>query len=1153
LVHWTANSTGTFHHLSGAVYLESLNRFVVVGDAAIVYSSASPTVSVGDASVAEGNTDQADMTLTVTLFDGNGKDVTVNYATADGTATAGTDYTAANGILSLPGTRMSSQTVVVEVTGDALSEPDETFTVNLSAPMNATIGDGQATGRILTDDPLPVSISDVTVPEGNDGTRTAYFSVSLSSDFDQPITMDYATAKVTADDPNDYWGASGSLTIDPGLRSSVPIAISIIGDELVEGNETFTVTISNARYGGTPLTVTNATGTGTILDDEDVVQPSTEATWTLAQEGMAQLWGIASDDSQYVVVGQFGEIWTSPDGVSWTQSANPDRNPASGAARNLRGVAYGAFDGGRWVAVGTWDNLTSDPSRRYPIVLTSADAATWALQDVSAATQNINRNLLDVSYGAGLYVAVGSGGCGPSNARTTCILTSPDGVNWTYFPSPINSNLNRISFGTPSGGNLFVAVGPNRTVLTSPDGVGWSQALVPSTMPVNLNAVTWNGAQFVVVGGDTGGRSPAIMTSPDGFNWTKQAVPPEMLYAFNGVASGDGLTVAVAAANLADPTGTSIVTSSDGVTWTRRSLKSILPGVSIGLRIVGFGSKGFVAGANRGSLYTSSNGTTAWTSRTLAASRTHNGLAFGNGIFCSAGMNGAIRRSADAVTWTQASSPPDQLAYPQWSTVVYAGGRFWTAGYREAIASSADCDTWSVQRPAAPVLPTDPVTGLLYDLAYGQVSGGGVLVAVGERYPAPDSTETVTPLILSSIDSGVTWTERTPVVPPGVQQSFVTVAYGNGRFVAFGTDWVTGEQFLNTSDDGLTWAARPTDVFDNGSSEGVNDLAYGNGLFVAVGSRIRTSPDGIDWTLRQNWGDSFAGVAYASDRFVAVGASGVAYVSADSMIWTPGSTPTDHQLIAVAGSASSSRFVAVGASAIAYTDLAPPVSPPVISIGDASVAEGKNAGTFSFTVSLSRASTQAVTVAYSTANGTALAGSDYQAAAGTLTFLPGETQKSLSVGVLGDSVYEWDETVSVNLSSATNATIADATATGTILNDDPKPALTIKGQSLAEGSSGPTPVPLFIVTLSPASGTAASVSWATRNDTAVAGQDYVAASGVLVFSPGETSKTITVSVNGDMTPEANETLFVDLTQPVDAVISGGTAKGTIKNDDGKPK
>jgi hypothetical protein len=92
-----------------------------------------------------------------------------------------------------------------------------------------------------------------------------------------------------------------------------------------------------------------------------------------------------------------------------------------------------------------------------------------------------------------------------------------------------------------------------------------------------------------------------------------------------------------------------------------------------------------------------------------------------------------------------------------------------------------------------------------------------------------------------------------------------------------------------------------------------------------------------------------------------------------------------------------------------------------------------------FTVRLSAPSTQAVTVSYSTANGTATAGSDYTAATGTLTFAPGETSKTIGVSVLGDTVVEADETFSVQLGSAAGATIARATAVGTIVNDDIAP------------------------------------------------------------------------------------------------------------------
>jgi hypothetical protein len=118
----------------------------------------------------------------------------------------------------------------------------------------------------------------------------------------------------------------------------------------------------------------------------------------------------------------------------------------------------------------------------------------------------------------------------------------------------------------------------------------------------------------------------------------------------------------------------------------------------------------------------------------------------------------------------------------------------------------------------------------------------------------------------------------------------------------------------------------------------------------------------------------------------------------------------------------------------------PPPPPPVVpsvSINDVANTEGRN-GTrsFTFTVSLSTATTAVVSVNFATANGSALAAEDYNAASGTLVFAAGETTKTIAVGVLGDRKREPDESFSVNLSGASGATIFDASGAGLIRNDD---------------------------------------------------------------------------------------------------------------------
>ena len=135
-------------------------------------SSSTPSLSIGDVSVNEGQSGSTNATFTVALSAASSQTVTVNYATANGTATAGSDYTAASGTLTFTAGQ-TSKTVTVPVAGDTAIESNETFTVNLTGPTNATLADGQAVGTILNDDFPTLSIGDVTVNEGNSGTTNA--------------------------------------------------------------------------------------------------------------------------------------------------------------------------------------------------------------------------------------------------------------------------------------------------------------------------------------------------------------------------------------------------------------------------------------------------------------------------------------------------------------------------------------------------------------------------------------------------------------------------------------------------------------------------------------------------------------------------------------------------------------------------------------------------------------------------------------------------------------------------------------------------------------------------------------------------------------------------------------------------------------------
>ena len=225
---------------------------------------------------------------------------------------------------------------------------------------------------------------------------------------------------------------------------------------------------------------------------------------------------------------------------------------------------------------------------------------------------------------------------------------------------------------------------------------------------------------------------------------------------------------------------------------------------------------------------------------------------------------------------------------------------------------------------------------------------------------------------------------------------------------------------------------------------------------------------------------------------------------------------------------------------------------PSISINDVSVTEG-NTGSINanLTVSLSNGSSSTVTVNYATANNTATSGADYTALSGTLSFSSGETSKTISVAVLGDTIDEPNETFYVNLSGATNATIADNQGIVTITDNDNAPALSINDVSITEGDSGQANVN-FTVSLSNASSSTVTVNYATANNTATAGADYTTVSGTLSFAAGETSKLLAVPVMGDLNDEPNETFYVNLSSATNATISDSQGMATINDNDSAP-
>ena len=329
-----------------------------VGEGTISDDDDAPELSIDDVpAVSEGETAE----FTVRLSATSGRAVTVSYRTVDGTAVAGSDYKSASGELRFePGE--AARTVSVETLADELAEDTEQFTVELSAPLGATVADGVGEGTISDDDDAPeLSIDDV--PAVSEG-ETAEFTVRLSATSGRAVTVSYRTVDGTAVAGSDYKSASGELRFEPE-EAARTVSVETLADELAEDTEQFTVELS-APLGAT---VADGVGEGTISDDDDAPE-------------------LSIDDAPAVSEGETAEFTVR-------------LSEASGAAVS---VSYRTVDG---TAVAGLDYAATEGTLRYEPGETTQTISAETLADGLA--EDVERFTVELSAPSGATVADGTG------------------------------------------------------------------------------------------------------------------------------------------------------------------------------------------------------------------------------------------------------------------------------------------------------------------------------------------------------------------------------------------------------------------------------------------------------------------------------------------------------------------------------------------------------------------------------------------------------------------------------------------------------------------------------------------------------------------------------------------------------------------------
>jgi hypothetical protein len=573
-------------------------------------------------------------------------------------------------------------------------------------------------------------------------------------------------------------------------------------------------------------------------------------TWNVRNSSFtSDLYGIVYANGLYVAVGNNGTVATSTDQVHWTV-----RTVVSSTGLTEPALKAVTFGNGLFVAVGTY-------------IWTSPDGATWTYRPCSVG------GFTGVAYGSGRFVAAGGTGGYLNPSGSAALATSEDGITWVDR-SATSGVTTEPTFALIFAAGKFIQVCWHQAPYYSTDGLTWQSGVSASGASLynhGVGAAYGNGVYVVVGNYIDFGYGGTVLLSTDGIHWTRGTGP-----AFSALAFGNGFFVATGS-DTATPPPYSSYTSTNGVTWADH------PNDILGNAITASPGSFTLVGGDM-SIVTTTDGVT-WTVRNKGGALINAAaVAYGNDLFVTAGPGGSIFTSPDGSAWTGRSN--SSLSGTTFASLAYGASGFVAAGSNgstgaTSIAMSGDGVNWTQAAESGP------------DRAIAFGNGVYVGVAGSTVYSSPN---------------GASWTARASASSGALNGA----TFGNGKFV------VVGDSVIMTSSDGINWSSG-----SSGVSSRLVSVAAGNNIFAAVGddgTKIRVSTDGTSWSSAASGLSSGAltSIAYGAGRFVAVGTGSFETDSPDGKTWTVRSLGVTAGPWAVAYG--NGTFVAVSGNTIVQSD-----------------------------------------------------------------------------------------------------------------------------------------------------------------------------------------------------------------------------------------